>query len=68
MNPVGYWYSKNSVLREAFGRVFRDNIDLLEPYPRLKNDCADVFENGNFEEKQTVITLLKSIKSLGLSA
>jgi asparagine synthase (glutamine-hydrolysing) len=67
MNPHAYWYRKNKALKEELEKAFRDNIGFLEPYPRLKDDCADVCQNGNIMEKMASVTLLKATRNLGLS-
>jgi hypothetical protein len=40
---------------------FRQNIYVLEDYRELKNDCEELFHNGNILEKAQAMTLLEAI-------
>ena len=67
MNPFEHWYRKNNILKKGLNLLFKSNIDALEDSSGLRNDCEYLFEEGDFLEKTTVITLLKALKHLQVS-
>jgi len=62
MNPFDYWYKYKQDLREFMDNTFMENVDLLNQYQDLKNDCTFLFKNGTVHEKAQVLTLLEAIK------
>jgi len=66
MNPMEYWWNSNKPLREYIKSIFEENIEILENYPELLKDSTNLFEEGTLLEKTQVLTLLKTIKLLGI--
>lgn len=63
MNPLSYWYNKNEGLKIFLDQYFAENIDRLDRYPQLKQDCNDLYKIGNGTEKNQVISLLSALKT-----
>jgi hypothetical protein len=61
MNPVNYWYKRNTTLRKIT-LTFEDNMGVLKCHSALRDDCKHLFEEGGFLEKVTVATLVKALK------
>lgn len=61
MNPFDYWLEENKPLAQHFTDYFRQNISLVEN-DELRNDCNWLFENGNWDERFQVLTVLAAIK------
>lgn len=64
MNPFNYWYESNYSLKKFIDNYYENNINLLEKYPELKEDCKNLFMTGKFSEKAQVITLLEFYKQV----
>lgn len=62
MNPLNYWYKTNPDLREFQDNYFDENIEKLNDYSELKNDCVSLYYEGNGVEKNQVLTLLSALK------
>lgn len=62
MNPFDVWYKENEKLRNFLDSYYSDNINRLEEYTELKEDCIYLYENGNVSEKCQVLTLLGTLK------
>jgi hypothetical protein len=63
MNPVNYWYKRNTTLRKKLTLTFENNMDVLKYHSALRDDCKYLFEEGDFLEKATVTTLVKALKN-----
>jgi asparagine synthase (glutamine-hydrolysing) len=62
MNPFDLWLEGNSELRKYFDDYFEKNIDLLNNWEELKQDCKNTFKIGNSIDKFTILSLLSAIK------
>ncbi|KAA0955531.1 asparagine synthase [Sporosarcina sp. ANT_H38] len=62
MNPLDYWYETNSDLKEFIESYYKSNIERLNSYSELKEDCELLFRNGTNIEKNQVLTLLAVLK------
>lgn len=62
MNPLDYWYNNNEDLNKFLDNYFKDNINLLDKYKELKNDCVYLYKEGNTIEKIQVLTLLSAMR------
>lgn len=67
MVPSDYWYRKNRILRRGIEKAFDNSISLLRTNSRLKYDCVNMFMQGSFTERATVVTLLKALSILRLN-
>lgn len=62
MTAYDYYYYKNPDLIQFFDTYFQQTIHLLSGEPELKKDTEFLFEQGTFNEKMIVITLLATMK------
>lgn len=62
MNPMDYWYNNNENINNFFNNYFKNNINRLDKYKDLKNDCIYLYQEGNTREKTQVLTLLATLK------
>ncbi|WP_441000659.1 asparagine synthase-related protein [Fodinibius sp. SL11] len=62
MNPLDYWYTKNVELKRFQDEYFEANINRLNDYPELKEDCIQLYKEGNGVEKNQVLTLISTTK------
>ena len=63
MNPFDFWLNQNPKLALHFSDYFQQYIDLIDD-SELRNDCIWLFQNGNWNERFQVLTLLSAIKLL----
>ena len=61
MNPLEYWYNTNTDLKTFQDNYFEENIDRITN-GGLKSDCQNLYNIGNSNEKNQVLTLLSAIK------
>jgi len=62
MNPMEYWYSTNSELRDFIDDYYNVNIDKLKKYPNEYALVDDLFRKGTIKEKLIVLTILSVMK------
>lgn len=62
MNPFDFWLIENEGLKDTINAYFVSHIKLLDNNIELKQDCIQLFNNGNSGEKFQVLTLLSAIK------
>lgn len=62
MNPVDYWYRSNYDLKIFLDGLFDKNIENINNYTEIYNDCKKMYFNGNVLEKDFVLTFLLSYK------
>jgi len=66
MNPLEYWYEKNSNLRTYMDSYFEENIKFIKNQ-ELKLDCINLYKSGCGSEKDQVLSLLAFHKRLNSS-
>lgn len=64
MNPITYWYQSNFFLQKFMNDYFKNNIELLNDWPKLKSDCETLFNNGSGTEKVQVLSLLSTLLNI----
>ena len=62
MNPFREWYEKNRNLRDFFDGYFDRNVEVLDNYPELREDCRRLYQEGTLLEKSQVMTLCEAAK------
>ncbi|MDR2824141.1 MAG: hypothetical protein LBB41_02955 [Prevotellaceae bacterium] len=62
MNPFDYWLKENISLKNYIENYFKENIFILNNYPKLQKDCRFAFETGNAQDKFVVLTLIAAVK------
>ncbi|AKP52434.1 asparagine synthetase B family protein [Cyclobacterium amurskyense] len=60
MNPLDFWYNSNSQLKYFQDSYYLNNIDLLNKFNSLQDDCKTLFNSGNAIEKNQVLSLLSA--------
>ncbi|KKK56307.1 hypothetical protein LCGC14_3065820, partial [marine sediment metagenome] len=60
--PLSYWYNSNAEVKKHIDDYFDQNINRLDKYSELQNDCGKLYSIGNGLEKIQVITLLGVMK------
>lgn len=63
MNPFDYWYDSNQDLKVILDGYYDKHIKLLGEFPKLQEDCKELYENYGVIEKTQVLTLLSTYKS-----
>ncbi len=64
MNPLEYWYRTNIDLRNFMDGYFKENIEKLNAYSELKEDCENLFFSGKGSERVQVLSLLSLLKDI----
>lgn len=64
MNPLNYWYKTNIDLKNNMDDYFENNIDYLDDYMNLKNNCYTLYYKGINTEKVQVLSLLSATKRI----
>ncbi|MDY4006916.1 MAG: hypothetical protein SOY68_13510 [Fusobacterium varium] len=62
MHPVDYWSRSNYDLKIFLDGLFDKNIENINNYTEIYNDCKKMYFNGNVLEKDFVLTFLLSYK------
>lgn len=62
MNPMDYWYSTNSVLKEYLDNYFKENISNKLIPEKLKDQMTYMYNNDRVLAKAQVLTVLSIIK------
>lgn len=63
MTPFDRWYASNQSLKRFVDAYFTENIDRIEN-PALREDCSSMMQEGSFQEKLLVLTLLSFVKQI----
>ena len=64
MTPETYWYNTNKRLQEVTQSTFDQNIHLLDAHKEAQKDAILLFSEGNYNEKNQVLTALLALKHL----
>ena len=64
MNPVEYWYEKNSELRTFIEAYYQDNIEKVKDL-EIKENLEKLFYNGSALDKMVMLTVLSIYKQYG---
>lgn len=62
MNPFDKWYHNNESLKVIFNRIYKESNQILEKFAIDKSILERYYENGTFNEKAALITLIYSLK------
>jgi len=58
MNPLDYWYYKNSKIRGFMNKYYEDHIALLDDYPDTQETVTKVFNAERANDKVLALTVL----------
>lgn len=61
MNPIDYWYEKNSKIRRTYQEYYEEHINNEVIPDDYQAQLKDMFENGNVTEKCMVLTVLAAV-------
>ena len=64
MNPLQYWYNTNTELRNWIDEYVEQNLHIIDDYPKLKDDCTELFNSKEWTGKIQVLSLLSAVKLL----
>jgi len=68
MNPMKYWWKKNTDLQKKINSIFNENIKNLKNYPDILKDVEYLFNKKDLLTNKTqAITIIKSVDILGLN-
>lgn len=68
MNPMKYWWKKNTDLQKKINSIFNENIKNLKNYPDILKDVEYLFNKKDLLTNKTqAITIIKSVNILGLN-
>ncbi len=64
MNPVEYWYEKNSKLRLFIKKYYQDNVEKIKDL-EIKENIKKMYHEGGALDKMVMLTVLSIYKQYG---
>lgn len=64
MNPLDYWYNTNPEMKCFLDKYFKERIQSLNEFPKIKSDCEKLYVFGMGSEKIQALSLLSATSIL----